>query len=68
VQRHVLAIPGFCRKRLFAAKIELAVDIIFNQRDVVLRQQRDQLRFFSALSVKPSGFWLLVISQQALTG
>ncbi|MND97424.1 hypothetical protein D3C80_897440 [compost metagenome] len=46
VQRHVMAIPRFRGQRLFATKVELAVDVILNKRDVVLRQQRDKLSFF----------------------
>ena len=68
MQNAVGAILGFWRATVFAAKVQLAVNIIFNQYYVVFFQQGNQTRPFSALSVKPSGFWLFVISQQAFTG
>ena len=46
MQRHIVAIPVLCRQRFLTAKVELAVNIIFNQHHVIARQQRHQPRFF----------------------
>lgn len=47
MQNAVGAIPCFGGQRFFAAKVQLAVNIIFNQYYVVFFQQGNQTRLFS---------------------
>ncbi|MOA52581.1 hypothetical protein D3C78_1759020 [compost metagenome] len=62
VQRHVMAIPRLRGQRFFTSKVEFAVNVILNQRDVVLRQQLYKLRFF--LRTERETEWILTVRHQ----
>ncbi len=54
--------PTLSQAAVFPVQNKVPVNVIFNQRYVVLIEQRHQLAFFCGVKVNPSGFWLLVIS------
>ncbi len=56
--------PTLSQAAVFPVQNKVRLNVIFNQRYVVLIEQRYQPRFFCGVKVNPSGFWLLVISQQ----
>ncbi len=57
--------PTLSQAAVFPVQNKVRCKRIFNQRYVVLIEQRHQLCFFCGVKVNPSGFWLLVISQHA---
>ncbi len=52
--------PTLSQAAVFPVQIKFAVHVIFNQRYVVLIEQRTSRAFFCGVKVNPSGFWLLV--------
>ena len=62
MQRHIVTIPCFRWQGFLPAKIEFAVDIIFDQGDVVPGEKRDQVRFF--FCAEREAEWILTVGHE----